>query len=117
MTGQLDIFGHYRNTDPATCRQGPVNLAKSCQRVLSVIQDSFGVNSTWTDGDLAIRVHEDRNIVSRRRKDLQDLGLVEPVGVWTENGWEPTTRMGRRGRAELVYRLSHEGFQTEVLAS
>lgn len=114
MTGQLGLFGHYRNTDPATSRQGPLNLTRSCQRVLGVIRDSFGVNTPFTDGDLAIRCHEDRNIVSRRRKDLQDLGLVEPVGMWTSEGWEPTTRMGRRGRAEQVYRLSHEGYEAQL---
>ena len=116
MTGQLDMFGHYRATDPATSRQGPHNLTRSCRRVLAVIRDSFGVNATFTDGDLAIRCHEDRNIVARRRKDLLDLGMVEAVGVWTENGWQPTTRMGRRGRQEEVWRLTLDGLQTQAVA-
>lgn len=114
MTGQLGLFGHYRNTDPATSRQGPVNLTKSCQRVLNVIRDSFGVNATFTDGDLAIRCRDDRNIVARRRKDLVDLGFVEPVGMWTEDGWQATTRMGRRGRQEEVWRLTLSGFEGQV---
>ena len=114
MSGQLDIFGYARSTDPATSKQGPHNLTRSCRRVLAVIRDSFGVNATFTDGDLAIRCHEDRNIVARRRKDLVDLGLVEAVGVWTQDGWEPTTRMGRRGRMEEVWKLSHEGFQAHI---
>lgn len=116
MTEQDTLFGHhYRGTDPATSRQGPVNLTKSCQRILGVIRDSFGVNATFTDGDLAIRARDDRNIVARRRKDLVDLGLVEPVGVWTSEGWEPTTRMGRRGRQEEVWRLSAEGWLFDVV--
>jgi hypothetical protein len=112
MNDQLNL--HFRSTDPATSRQGPHQLNASCARVLAAIRNDFGADKTFTDGELARRLGEERGIVARRRKDLMDRGHVEPVGMWTDNGWEPTTRMGRRGRHEEVWKLTVSGFQADV---
>lgn len=108
---QPSLFGHYRSTDPATSRQGPHDLNRACARVLSVIREAFGPEQDFTDGELARRVGDDRNIVARRRKDLVERGHVEQVGRWTADGWVPETRMGRRGRHEEVWQLTLRGYQ------
>lgn len=120
---QQDLFGHARSTDPRTSRQGPHDISAACRRVLDVIAYHYGPERTFTDGDLAAKVGEERGIVARRRKDLTDGvrnskgevvhpgGFVEPVGRWTEGEFVQEERVGRRGRSEAVWRMTHAGFE------
>ena len=107
MNDQLDIWRHVRSTDPQTSRDAflSVDLNKRCREVLVGILDGFGYAGTFTDGLLADFLSDDRNIVARRRKDLLDLGLVEPV--YRDGQQERMT--GRRGRDELVWMLTPSG--------
>lgn len=101
---QLD-FSHVRASDPATSRQAAeqVNINARCAEILKAARAfTLYVDSTFTDGELAAYVNDDRNIVARRRLDLLERGLVE--AVWKDG--EQETRRGRRGRDELVWRVT-----------
>lgn len=108
MSEQLDLLTHARDTDPWTSHAAAqaVDLNKQCRIVLDAIYAMRFTNSTFTDGELADHIGEERGIVARRRKDLGNRGLVEPV--WF--GMEQEARVGRRGRSELVWRLSEAGW-------
>lgn len=107
MNDQLDIWRHVRTTDPTTSRDAflSVDLNKRCSEVLVGALDGFGTSGTFTDGLLAAFLRDDRNIVARRRKDLVDLGLVEPV----YRDGEQDQMLGRRGRMELLWMLTPAG--------
>lgn len=104
---QLDIFTHVRATDPSTSRRAAesVNVSKSCRRLLAALHANR--MTTFTDGELAALVIDDRSIVARRRKDMEEAGLVEGV-IASEHG-EQLERLGLRGRFELVWCLTPEG--------
>ena len=70
-----------RATDPSTSKAAAeaVDLNKRCAEVLTWVEFitlGLPTDGTFTDGELARKMSEDRNIVARRRKDLTDLGLV-----------------------------------------
>lgn len=105
-TDQMDLFSHSRASDPSTSRDAAsqVDLNRRCAEVAEAArQYTLLVDSTFTDGELAAFMGEDRSIVARRRLDLLERGLVEPVYV-DERG-EQAQRAGRRGRMELVWRV------------
>lgn len=113
---QLSIFSHVRNSDPDTSRRAAeqVNVKESCLVLLAAIWRHRWTLSTFTDGDLADLTGEDRSIVARRRKDLQDLyGYVEPV--WRDGAQEE--RRGRRGRDELCWMLTQAGCEAASKAA
>lgn len=103
---QLDF--HYRSSDPATSRAAgeAVDLNARCRECLDAIYRMRFSNPTFTDGELADFTNGERSVLARRRKDLVDRGLVEPV--WLDGEYE--TRLGRRGRYEAVWRLSELGW-------
>lgn len=105
---QPDLWAHVRRDDPQTSRDAflSVDLNRRCRECLSALYRHQSLFS-FTDSDLAHWVGTDRNIAARRRKDLLDLGLVEPV----YHQGEQETVMGRRGRMELVWVLSDRGRQ------
>jgi predicted ArsR family transcriptional regulator len=114
VTDQLNIFGgavplasapRVRGSDPATSRAAAlaVDLPRQCRRALHALWTEG--RSPFTDGDLAGWMQEDRNIAARRRKDLEQVGLVEAV----VDGGQPAERMGRRGRNELLWQLTDRG--------
>lgn len=104
---QLD-FSHVRPSDPITSKLAAerVDLNARCREVLSAIFAMRHVHSTFTDGELADWLNGERSVLARRRKDLCERGLVEPV--WLDGQYE--TRLGRRGRQEAVWRLSELGW-------
>lgn len=103
---QPDLWAHVRRDDPITSRQAfeSVDLNRRCRECLSALYRRQSLFS-FSDSDLAHFVGTDRNIAARRRKDLCDLGLVEPV----YRDGEQETVMGRRGRQELLWVLSDRG--------
>lgn len=108
MSVQLDIF-HARESDPETSKAAAraVNIKKSCDAVLAALWRRRTDFQTFTDGDLAALMHDERSIVARRRGDLVELyGFAEPC---LRDG-EQETRPGRRGRFEAVWLLTPEGW-------
>jgi hypothetical protein len=102
---QLDL--NYRSSDPPTSRAAgeAVDLNARCREVLEAArQFTLIVDSTFTDGELAAFIGEDRNIVARRRLDLLERRLVEPV--YADERGVQAQRAGRRGRMELVWRVT-----------
>lgn len=102
---QLDLYA--RQSDPVTSREAArlVDLNKRCAEVLTAARRfQQECLSTFTDGELADFMGEDRNIVARRRKDLVERGKVEPVYA-SERG-DQLQRLGRRGRFELVWMVA-----------
>lgn len=96
-----------RGSDPDTSRQAAlaVDLNARCREVLMAGWLVFD-HSNFTDGELAGAVHEDRNIVARRRKDLVDAGLVAPQSI---DAGDQMARTGQRGRNELVWVFTEAG--------
>lgn len=108
MPEQLDLLTHARDTDPWTSHAAAeqVNVNARCREVLAAIYAMRLSHPTFTDGELADFLNGERSVLARRRKDLCEQGLVEPV--WRDGEYE--TRMGRRGRHEAVWRLSELGW-------
>lgn len=107
-TAQMDLFSHSRASDPSTSRDAAsqVDLNARCAELLTAVrQFVVYVDGTFTDGELAAYLGEDRNIVARRRGDLTELGLVEAV---LRDG-QPDARKGRRGRPEMLWMLTPQG--------
>lgn len=98
---------HARLSDPRTSQMAGarVRLNERCAEVLGAMYASGLVK--FTDGDIAAFMREDRNIVARRRKDLFVRGMVQ-AHINPENGLQLVSD-GRRGRDELVWRLTPEG--------
>lgn len=108
MNDQLDLLTHARDTDPYTSHiaASMVNINARCKEVLEAArQFSFHVDSIFTDGDLADFMAGERSVIARRRKDLTDRGLVEAV---LRDG-QQESRMGRRGRPEVLWMLTPAG--------
>lgn len=95
-----------RTGDPGTSYEAAaaVDINNRCQEVLAVIW-TLPFPYEFTDGELAARIpHMDRNVVARRRKDLEILGIVIPVFRQRGQKMEQAKRPGVHGRNELVWR-------------
>lgn len=105
---QEDLFSHSRASDPSTSRDAAsqVDLNARCAFFLAAIYRMRLSKPTFTDTDIAEATGEERGICARRRKDLVNRGLVEPVWL---NG-EQETRMGSRGRLVEVWMLTELGY-------
>lgn len=104
-----------RLSDPPTsvAAGNAVKVKESAERVLAALQRAH-LGDSFTHGDAADVVNDDRNIVARRCKDLVDVGLVEPIfkecpAEECGGPHEQASAFGRRGRYELLWRLTPEG--------
>lgn len=117
MTEQLNLLTHARNTDPSTSHRAAtaVDINRKCREVLGVLWSHRFSSPCFTDGDLASWCQDDRNIVARRRGDLQAMGLVEPV----YDAGEHAERLDGRGRMAKLWTISEYGYAVaaEVLAA
>jgi len=93
-----------RATDPVTSREAAGSVAPLDWRVLAAaVRLEF-----FHDAMLAELVGNDRNVVARRRLDLENMGLVERhMDRWGK----PTTAVGPKGRPVLVFTVTEKGKQ------
>lgn len=98
---------HARAGDPRTSQEAAaaVDISARCAEVVRAIWYPSKLRD-FTDGELAARLPDmDRNVVARRRKDLEDLGIVIPVFEWKDGGAVQRSRTGVKGRPELVWTM------------
>lgn len=105
---QLDLLTHARDTDPpgSHAAAAALNLTARCTEALAAIWNMRLSKPTFTDTDLAEAMNEDRNIAARRRGDLEERGLVEPVLL---NGAQEMVQ-GKRGRPNGLWMLTEYGY-------
>jgi predicted ArsR family transcriptional regulator len=97
-----ELGPHVRRSDPATSVAALDSLRRHlpAQRmaVLTVVANSDCGATAWDVVDRLDRIQ--RNVASRRLTDLAQAGLVVDTG---------TTRIGRTGRPEIVWRVTEAG--------
>jgi hypothetical protein len=93
-----------RATDPVTSREAAGSVAPLDWRVLAAaVRLGF-----FHDAMLAELVGNDRNVVARRRLDLEELGFVERHA---DRWGKPSTAVGPKGRPVLVFTVTEKGKQ------
>lgn len=98
---------HARNSDPATSHEAAraLDIKTRCAEVLYAIWYPYKLWD-FTDGELAARIPTmERAVVARRRKDLENLGIVIPKFQWVKGAAKQMSRTGVAGRSELVWTI------------
>jgi DNA-binding MarR family transcriptional regulator len=93
-----------RASDPVTSREAAASIdVKASSWPVLAAAAMLGV---FHDEQLAARTKQDRNIVARRRKDLEEQGYVERR---TDRFGVPVTAIGGRGRSVMVFEITPAG--------